>query len=64
METLPQAPPAAFSVPGAAAQLSVSRSFVYLLIKRGEIRTVKLGSRTLIPASEIARLLAADSDQK
>ena len=57
MEALSPTRPVAFSVPEAALQLSVSRSFIYLLINRGEIRPVKLGSRTLIPAREIDRLI-------
>ena len=35
----------------------ISRSHLYALMKRGEIRTVTLGGRRLIPDSERARLL-------
>lgn len=35
----------------------ISRSHFYELVKRGEIRVVKLGDRTLVPDSERARLL-------
>jgi excisionase family DNA binding protein len=35
----------------------ISRSHLYSLMKRGEIRTVTLGGRRLIPDSERARLL-------
>jgi excisionase family DNA binding protein len=35
----------------------ISRSHLYALMKRGEIRTVLLGGRRLIPDSERARLL-------
>jgi len=35
----------------------ISRSHLYELMKRGEIRTVTLGGRRLIPDSERARLL-------
>ena len=36
----------------------ISRSHFYELMKRGEIRTVTLGGRRLIPDTERARLLA------
>jgi excisionase family DNA binding protein len=35
----------------------ISRSSLYRLIAAGQIRVVKLGSRTLVPASEIERLV-------
>jgi excisionase family DNA binding protein len=35
----------------------LSRSFVYQLIQRGDIRPVRLGRAILIPATEIERLL-------
>ncbi len=54
--------PAAYSIPEAAAQLSVSRSHLYQLIDRGLIRRVKIGHRSVIPATEIDRLLAVDDD--
>jgi excisionase family DNA binding protein len=34
-----------------------TRAFVYKLIQCGELRTVKLGRCTLIPASELDRIL-------
>lgn len=54
--------PAAFSIPEAAQQLSISRSAIYRLIDRGELRRVKIGSRAVIPASEIVRLLEDRDD--
>jgi excisionase family DNA binding protein len=43
-------------------RLGVSRSYVYELINRGEIKTIKVGSRRLVPAGEVdnyaARLIA------
>ena len=41
----------------AAELLGVSRSYLYTLIDRGDLRRVKLGRRSLIPADEIRRLL-------
>ena len=40
-----------------AEATGTTRAFVYLLIQRGELRTVKLGRCTLIPASELDRIL-------
>ena len=39
----------AYTVNEAAAALGIGRTFLYELIKAGEIRPAKLGSRTLIP---------------
>ena len=38
--------------------MSISRSHAYRLVRDGKLRLVKLGSRTLVPLSERARLLA------
>ena len=49
--------PVAYSINEAAAALSVSRAFIYNLWRRGELRIVKVGARSLIPAAELDRLL-------
>jgi excisionase family DNA binding protein len=41
----------------ACAALGISRSHLYGLAARGEIRLVRIGHRTLVPESEIDRLL-------
>ena len=41
----------------AAERLGVSRMTIYNLINRGVIRSVKIGSARLIPASELHRIL-------
>lgn len=43
----------------AAQALSVSRGTIFNLLARGEIKGVKLGTRTLVPATELARFLAS-----
>ena len=48
--------PCFLSVEETCKQLSISSSFFYLLVKRGQIRTVKLGRRTLVPFAELERL--------
>ena len=53
--------PAGFSPREAASQLTISRSHLYNLIKKGEIRVAKIGARTVVPAAEIDRLLAVDT---
>jgi excisionase family DNA binding protein len=45
------------SVEEAARRLGLGRGAVWELIGRGEIASVRIGRRRLIPAAEIARLL-------
>jgi excisionase family DNA binding protein len=44
-------------VKDAAEALSIGTSTVWRMISEGRLKRVKIGGRTLIPASEIARLL-------
>ena len=53
----PELEPKAFRINDALRRLSISRSHLYQLALRGELRIVKIGSRTLIPATEIERLV-------
>jgi|HigsolmetaAR202D_1030399.scaffolds.fasta_scaffold04796_10 excisionase family DNA binding protein len=59
------APPrrAAYPMQEAAELLGVSRSHVYALAERGQLRLVRIGRRTVVPASEIARLLSGDDGE-
>jgi excisionase family DNA binding protein len=50
--------PLAYQVSSFCRQIGIGRSLFYDLVKRGKIRTVKVGGRTLIPATEAERLLA------
>jgi excisionase family DNA binding protein len=50
---------ACFSVGEAAALAGLSVSFLYLLIERGTLRSVKLGARRLIPREALQELLAS-----
>ena len=47
----------AFSPAEAAESIGVSRQFIYDLINRGQLRTITLGSRRLIPRSALLELL-------
>ena len=49
----------ALSVPEAAEALGVSRSFLYVLMAKGEISARKIGTRTIIPLDELKAWLAA-----
>ncbi len=52
------APERLFSIDEAAAALQVARSTLYQLIGAGELRTIKVGRRRLVPASSIAGFTA------
>lgn len=43
----------AFSIPAFCDAMSIGRSKVYCEIKAGRIRTLKVGARTIIPATEL-----------
>lgn len=45
------------TVAEACGLLRISRSFVWKLIAKGQIRTLKIGRRTLIKRSELDKLL-------
>lgn len=49
--------PKAFRINDALKLLSISRSHLYGLALKGELRLIKVGNRTLIPATEIERLV-------
>jgi len=46
-----------YTIPDAATAIGVSRSTLYELIGAGEIRTFKVGTRTLVPASELVAFI-------
>lgn len=47
----------AFSVHEAAAALGLSASSIWKWISLGQLRAVRIGGRTVIPADEIQRIL-------
>lgn len=49
--------PLTYTFPAAAEALSVSRTFLYTLVRTGRLRTVRLAAKCVrIPASEVERL--------
>jgi len=50
--------PIANTIPDTCRRLGIGRTLVYGLIKQGKLRPIKLGTRTLIPESELQRLIA------
>jgi excisionase family DNA binding protein len=52
----------AYSINESRALSGLSRSSLYRLIERGELRTVKRGQRRLVPSAELERLCGV-SDQ-
>ncbi len=53
-----------YSPAEAARIVGCGRTKVYDLIKEGRIRPVKIGTRTIIPKSEIDRLLNGTDDTR
>jgi excisionase family DNA binding protein len=51
-------------VPELAEQLGISRNAAYEAIKRGEIPSIRIGRRYLVPGDTVERLLAAASAQR
>ncbi|WP_085810584.1 helix-turn-helix domain-containing protein [Sphingomonas sp. TZW2008] len=52
----------AYSIPEAAAAVSIGRSKLYLLIAQGRLETRKIGKRTVIPTASLLKLLDEPSD--
>ena len=51
-------PRTAYTVDEAAASLGICRASIYNMIARGELRAVKIGRSTRIPAAELDRILS------
>ena len=49
----------AYTVPEALYATGLGRSTIYLLISEKKLRTIKVGSRTLIPADSLRGFLAS-----
>jgi excisionase family DNA binding protein len=51
----------ALSVQMAAQMLGISRSMVHKLIRLGELRSVKAGTRTLVPVAAVDEFIEQNS---
>ena len=47
----------AYTVPEFAMSTGVSEQHIWNMLRRGEIKKFKMGDRSLIPASELQRLI-------
>lgn len=63
MEVAPNAAPRVLRIEEAARALGISRSLVYDLIRSGQLRSFKVGSRRLIPAAAIDEAIATLSEE-
>jgi excisionase family DNA binding protein len=52
------AEPLVYSVEHTAELLGISRAFAYEAVRRGEIPSIRIGRRILVPRAALARLLA------
>ena len=50
--------PLALSVADAGAALGIKKTKLFQLLARGELRSIKIGARRLIPAGELERFVA------
>ena len=55
-------PPALLSIPDTARALGLSASGVYRRIEAGELGSVRLGGRRLVPVAEVERLARVEAD--
>jgi excisionase family DNA binding protein len=54
----------AYSTTQVSILLNVSRSMVFKLIRQGELKTFKVGTRTLIPVSEIDEFIKSGGSKQ
>jgi excisionase family DNA binding protein len=50
--------PLAHQIPEACARVGIGRTMMYQLINEGKIKPVKVGRRTLIPETELKKLIS------
>ena len=51
--------PLAHRIPDACKRLGIGRTSLYELIKNGDIRTIRLAGRTLVPEEDLQKVVAA-----
>jgi excisionase family DNA binding protein len=58
----PATPDRLYSVDEAASHLGIRRSLLYDLIGRGDLRTIVVGRRRLVPAASLSEFIRARDD--
>lgn len=53
-----ETPKLAYSIAEACAAIGISRSMLYSMIGQKRVQTLKIGSRTLIPAESLRALIS------
>lgn len=56
-----QVVPVSYNINDAAAALGLSRRTIYNLIDAGKVRKVKIGRRSVIPATDILALMPGEA---
>lgn len=57
VSSAPQEPDTVLTVDEAAAQLSVSRSLIYTMVRTGAIGSMRVGRYRFIPVTEVERIV-------
>ncbi|MGH6987322.1 MAG: helix-turn-helix domain-containing protein [Caulobacteraceae bacterium] len=52
------AEPLALTIPNACRAIGVGRTWLYEAARRGDLKLIRLGGRTVVPMTELRRLLA------
>jgi len=55
--------PLANTINDSCCRLGIGRTLLYDLLKQGKLRSIKLGTRTLIPETELQCLIAEQLEQ-
>jgi excisionase family DNA binding protein len=59
-----ETPKLAFTIAEACHAIGISRSKLYELIGEGQVQARKIGSRTIIPADSLQKLVSGDGGQR
>jgi excisionase family DNA binding protein len=59
-DTMAETERLAFSISEAAALLGVGRTHAYAMAKAGDLPTLRLGRRVVVPRAQLEQLLAGD----
>lgn len=51
--------PLSHTIPNACRRLGISRTTLYELVRLGELKTIKIGGRTLVPESELQKAIVS-----